>query len=137
MVVPEVVVFEYVPLQSTEAVPDGSVELTVNVTDCKGDFAVVDTFIFSGQVKMGGVVSYTVTGKVQLALLPALSFALHKTYVVPKLNVAPVDLLQGVPLKTTPLPESDAEKEYVTGALGLAPVVGTLILVGQFNTGGR
>ena len=102
-------VFVYVPLQSTDAVPDGSVELIVNETVCRGNFADVDTLMFAGQVKIGGVTSKTVTGNVQFALLPALSLALQKTYVVPKLSVAPVDLLHGVPLNTTPLPESDAE----------------------------
>lgn len=45
--------------------------------------------MFAGQMIAGGCVSFTVTVKLQLAVLPAASLAVHVTVVVPFGNVEP------------------------------------------------
>jgi hypothetical protein len=108
--------------QSTVVVPTGKVEPeagvqvtgtepstasvaeAVNVTTAPLEL-VACTVIFDGSVKVGGVLSTTVTVKLPDALLPALSVAEQETVVVPSGNVEPDPGVQENVLR----PDSESE----------------------------
>ena len=68
--------------------PTASVALAANVPTSQPPDCVASTVMF-GAVSTGAVVSFTVTVKVFVAVLPAASFAVTVTVVVPIAKVAP------------------------------------------------
>jgi hypothetical protein len=116
----------------------GSVPSTMSVADgVKVTTAplapVACTVIFAGTVIDGGVVSCTVTVKLAVPLLPALSVAEHETVVVAMGNVAPDAGLQVT--GSVPSTASVADAVKVTTA-PLALVAETVIFAGTVRTGG-
>jgi hypothetical protein len=74
--------------QSKLAMPHGSDAPAAYVTTAPPGL-VASTVLFVLQVTCGGIVSTTVTVKLQLLELPALSLALQTTLLVPNLNPVP------------------------------------------------
>ena len=97
------------------------------------DGPVASAVIFAGSVRVGGVVSRTVTVKLPLAVLLWASVAEQFTVVVPRANVLPE---AGEQLTATgPSTRSLADAEYETAAPD-GPVASAVIFAGSVRVGG-
>ena len=104
------------------------------VTEAEHNPAVALVVILAGQVSTGGSVSFTVTVKLQVELLPQPSVAVTVTVVVPTGKVLP-DAGTAV-IVTAPVQFSVAVGVKLTAAPQIPGVLLTVILAGQVSTGG-
>src|SRR5881409_959808 len=119
-------------LQVTVAVPQLSVAVTAKVTLLAQEPPEVLTVMLPGHAIAGSSVSFTVTVKLQVALLPWPSLALQFTVVGPRAKLLP---LAGVQV-TVAVPQlSVAATAKVTLLAQVPPDVLTLILAGHVITG--
>ena len=96
------------------------------------DGPVASSVMLAGKVSVGGVVSWMVTFKLPLVVLPALSVAEQSTLVVPSGNVLPEAGVQDT--VTEPSTMSVAEAEKVTTAPD-GPVASAVISPGRVRIG--
>ena len=120
-------------VHATETLPlTRSVAVAVNVTAAP-DEPVASTVMFAGRCNVGAVLSETVTLKLPVARLPAVSVAEQETVVVPSGNVAPEAGVHAT--ETLPLTRSVAVAVNVTAAPD-EPVASTVMFDGRCNVGG-
>ena len=133
MVGPRAKLLPLTGLQVTVAVPQLSVAVMAKVTLLAQDPPEVLTVMLPGHVITGSSVSFTVTVKLLVALLPWPSLALQLTVVGPRAKLLP---LAGVQV-TVAVPQlSVAVTAKVTLLAQELPEVLTLMLAGQVMTGG-
>jgi len=96
------------------------------------DGPVASSVMLAGKVSVGGVVSWMVTLKLPLVVLPALSVAEQSTLVVPSGNVLPEAGVQDTVTEPSTMSVAEAEKE-TTAPDG--PVASAVISPGRVRIG--